>query len=403
VENTYTALARRFFWPKMGNQVRAWVKGCVPCQKSKPDLRGTIGLFQPPETPTKPWVSIGMDFVTALPLAGGFDSIMTVIDRHSKMAHFIPTRKDVTAQGVADLFAAQIFRLHGLPRSIVSDRDPKFTSDFWQALFKRLNVQLAMSTADHPETNGQTERANGAIIQMLRTFCFEKPDSWIEQLPLLEFAYNSAPSSSSSCSPFMAACGQQPAAPADLYVPEATTSTDDVLTRIKGVHQWVRDHIVQAQDEQAVRANDSRREARFKEGDMVLLDAQHARSATVVSENNKMKEVFSGPFKVLRVGEGYVELDLPAHMRIHKRVNVSKLKEYQPPVIPDEEPPPDTDGGDEIEKLLRKKRSRAGRAYRYQYLVRWKGYGPQYDLWINEDELEETAPEALADFRKQRD
>ena len=400
VENTYSSLARRFFWPKMGSAVRAWVKGCVACQKTKPDLRGAVGMHQPLDIPSRPWESIGVDFITALPLSAGFDSIMTVIDRHSKMAHFIPTQKSVSAQGVADLFASQIFRLHGLPKSIVSDRDPKFTSDFWTALFKKLDVKLAMSTSDHPQSNGQTERANGAVVQMLRAFCYEKPQSWTEFLPLIEFAFNSAPSSSSSCSPFATVYGFQPLAPADVYTPTANSS--DLAGRIKGVHQWVRDHLVQAQDEQATKINENRREAKFREGDFVMLDAQHARSATVVSDNNKMKEVFAGPFRILRVGEGYVELDLPAHMKIHPRVNVSKIKEYHPPVTPDEEPEPDDDGGYEVEKLLKKKRVRRGKKYIYQYLVRWKGYGPQYDLWIEEAELRGTAPEILAEFEDGR-
>jgi len=234
VENTYSSLARRFFWPKMGSAVRAWVKGCVACQKTKPDLRGAVGMHQPLDIPSRPWESIGVDFITALPLSAGFDSIMTVIDRHSKMAHFIPTQKSVSAQGVADLFASQIFRLHGLPKSIVSDRDPKFTSDFWTALFKKLDVKLAMSTSDHPQSNGQTERANGAVVQMLRAFCYEKPQSWTEFLPLIEFAFNSAPSSSSSCSPFATVYGFQPLAPADVYTPTANSS--DLAGRIKGVH-----------------------------------------------------------------------------------------------------------------------------------------------------------------------
>jgi hypothetical protein len=401
VENTYVLLARRFFWPKMGTQVRTWVRGCIACQKTKPDLRGTVGLFKPLELPTAPWESIGMDFITALPPAQGYDSIMTVIDRHTKMAHFIPTQKDVTAQGVAELFAGQIFRLHGLPKSIVSDRDSKFTSEFWKALFKRLDVKLSMSTADHPQSNGQTERANGAIIQMLRSFCYEKPDSWIGQLPLLEFAYNSARSSSSERSPFVVAYGLQPLAPADIYSPvPPTADPGDLVNRIKGIHQWVRDNLVQASDEQAVRANETRREAKFKQGDMVLLDAEHARSSTAVSDNNKMKEVFSGPFKILQVGEGYVELDLPPRMRIHRRVNVNKIKEYHPPVIPHEEPAPEEDGSYEVESLIKKKRIVRGRKYVLQYLVRWKGYGPENDEWIDRSELQRNATEILMEFEK---
>ena len=383
--NTHFALRRRYFWPKMESSVRRWIKGCQVCQKTKPDLRGTTGLYKPLEIPSAPWESIGVDFITALPDSGGFDSIMTVVDRFSGMAHFIPTQKSVTAQGVAELFTTNVFRLHGLPRSMVSDRDPKFTSDFWKKLFERLDVKLSMTTADHPQSNGQTERANGSITQMLRAYSFENAATWPRHLPLLEFSYNSAKNSSTSTTPFQAAYGVLPLAPADTYAPSSASPV--LFDKLTQVHRFVSDSRRDAQDAVASRENVSRREFAAKPGDLVWLDTKQSRSSTVVSENNKMKELYSGPYKVLEADSNSAKLDLPERMGIHPRVNASKLKAYEPPVIPLAEPAPDPDGSYEVELILKKRRVHRGKRYVNQYLVRWKGYDSRHDEWLDAAEL----------------
>ena len=128
-----------------------------------------------------------MDFIVDLPTTqGGYDAILVVVDRLTKMAHFIPTRESVSAPQVADLFISHIFRLHGLPRSIVSDRDTRFTSHFWTAVFDALKTELGMSSGDHPETDGQTERVNQTLEDMLRSYVSLRQHTWNKWLPLLE-------------------------------------------------------------------------------------------------------------------------------------------------------------------------------------------------------------------------
>ena len=361
VMNTQFAVRRRYFWPKMESAVREWIKGCQVCQKTKPELRGTSGLYQPLEQPSAPWESVGVDFITGLPESGGYNSIMTVIDRFSGMAHFLPTTKSVTAEGAADLFTREIVRLHGLPRSIVSDRDPKFTSEFWEKLFQRLDVKLAMSTADHPQSNGQTERANGSITQMLRAYSSEKQDTWSKHLPMLEFAFNSAKSSATERSPFMTVFGRQPVAPADTYVPAPVAPV--MLDKLPLLHRFVREARTAAQDAVALRENEARREFVAKPGDLVWLDTKQSRSSTVVADNNKMKDLYVGPFKVLEADGNTAKLDLPAHMGIHPRVNASKLKMYVPPVIPMEEPEAEPDGSYEVERILKTRRVHRRRGF----------------------------------------
>jgi hypothetical protein len=320
------------------------------------------------------------------------------------MAIFLAVQKSITAQQAADRFATDVFRHHGMPSSIVSDRDPRFTSEFWQALFKRLGVKLSMSTADHPQSNGQTERANGSIVQMLRAFSHENEASWSRHLPMLEFAYNSAKSSSSGLSPFMCAYGRQPAAPVDVYAPATAKSPEleSSLLRLEKIHKFVRDNLITAQDAQASRANESRTEVTYAVGDKVWFRTDQARSSTAVADTRKLREIWSGPYSITKVGDNYVELDLPRHIKVHNRVNVTKIKPFEEPMVPDAEPEPEEDGSYEIDKIMKKKRVHRGRSYVTQYLVRWKGYSSKYDDWIDKDELERNASEIVAEYEKGR-
>ena len=147
--------------------------------------------MQPLDIPFKKWESISMDFITKLPTArGGYDTIFVVTDCLTKMAHFFPMKKIDGTLEVAKLFVKEIFRLHGMPKSIVSDRDSKFTSNFWKATFKSIGTELRMSTAFHPQTDGETERVNRVLEDMLRMYVNDKQTNWNEYLPLVEFAYN---------------------------------------------------------------------------------------------------------------------------------------------------------------------------------------------------------------------
>ena len=151
--------------------MRLYVTTCASCQFNKPSHALRAGKLQPLPIPSAPWQSVSLDFITDLPTtAAGFDAILTFVDRFTKQCHFIPTNKSVGVVETAALFIREIYRLHGLPTSIISDRDPRFTSHFWQAIFKHLGTKLNISTSYHPQTDGQSERANRTILEMLRHF-----------------------------------------------------------------------------------------------------------------------------------------------------------------------------------------------------------------------------------------
>src|SRR3954462_6459365 len=163
VKKTEDVLATHFFWPKMRRDVERFVARCTTCQKAKSRLN-PHGLYMPLPVPSVPWEDISMDFVLGLPRTKkGRDSIFVVVDRFSKMAHFIPCHKSDDAVNVADLFFREIIRLHGVPNIIVSDRDTKLLSHFWRCLWAKLGTKLLFSTTCHPQTNGQTEVVNRTL------------------------------------------------------------------------------------------------------------------------------------------------------------------------------------------------------------------------------------------------
>ena len=178
---TLHRLEEQFFWPQINLDVADYCTTCIPCQRNKPSNRKPLGLLQPIPIAWKPWSCISMDFITFLPKSvGGYDAIMVVVDQLTKRAHFIPTVTTASAASTAQLFFDEIWKYHGLPVKIISDRDSKFTSKFWSTLWKLLGTELAMSTAYSPQTDGQTERLNKTLEQYIRMYIDVHSDNWAQ-------------------------------------------------------------------------------------------------------------------------------------------------------------------------------------------------------------------------------
>ena len=194
--------------------VKKYVDSCHSCQTRKTAPTKQYGKNHPLPIPEAPWRIISMDFMVNLPTSaiGGqkFNSLVVFVDLLSKMCHLVPTKTTVNGEGVARIYFEQINRLHGLPRGLVSDRDPKFTGAFWRTLQKMLGTDLLMSTTYHPQTDGQTERANRSILQILRHFVNVSGSNWAQNLSVVEFAINSAVSRSTGKSPFEIVYGYLP-------------------------------------------------------------------------------------------------------------------------------------------------------------------------------------------------
>ena len=187
VIRTYQRLRQQFYWPSMIKTVREYVKKCDICQRAKHDTSAPSGLLQPLPIPDKVWEDISMDFIEGLPWSFGKDTIMVVVDRLSKFAHFTPLTHPFTAKLVTEKFVDSIVRLHGMPRSIVSDGDPIFISHLWQEFFKLSGPKLNLSSSYHPQTDGQTEVVNRCLEQYLRCFEHQWPRKWSKYLVWAEY------------------------------------------------------------------------------------------------------------------------------------------------------------------------------------------------------------------------
>ncbi|KAA8499909.1 Transposon Ty3-I Gag-Pol polyprotein [Porphyridium purpureum] len=326
-DTTYASLITRFYWPKMKRDVSRFVKTCHACQVTKSENR-SFGKLKPLSIPEGPWVDISMDFVTELPRSeGSCDAIMTVVDRYSKMALFIPTRKDLTAKRCADLFVKHVVSRFGYPKSIVSDRDPLFTSTFWQQLSKRVGMKLAMSTANHPQTDGQTERVNRVIREMLKLMATNS--GWVRDLPLYEFAYNSAPSSATGFAPFKVVYGRDPwFPPSEGGRPARDGQTKDMAEhwfRLCKVHEEVRDNLIEAQGRMQ-KFFDRRKDAReFQVGDQVLITAPQLRP----NKSDLAAPKFLGPVPVIeKVSSHAYRVILPEGVACHDVFPIQHLKPY---------------------------------------------------------------------------
>ena len=213
-------LVRRFFyWDTLDKDCREFVKGCAVCQRDKPTNRRPAGLLEPVPIPAGRWKVVSMDFITALPLtARGHDAILTVVDVYSKMTHLIPCNVKLNAQGTAELLWANVFKLHGLPETLISDRDTRFNNQVFRAVMQQMGTHQAMSTAYHPQSDGQTENMNKTVEIMLRHYVNDRQDDWDLLLPAAEFAVNNGFQESIQTTPFFLNYGYHPTMPADIGI-----------------------------------------------------------------------------------------------------------------------------------------------------------------------------------------
>ncbi|KAG7674262.1 hypothetical protein KSW81_006082 [Nannochloris sp. 'desiccata'] len=235
-DKTIAAIGTTYTWPGMREDIARYVAECPTCQVVKSSNQVTPGLLSSLDIPCRRWEQIHIDLIGPLPATPrGFDAIVTIVDRLSKAAVFIPTTMTVTARQLAELFFNNVFRHYGLPSIIISDRDPRFTSNFWRALMDHLGISLHMTAAYHPQSDGQAERHNRTIQDMLRAYVNPSTrDDWDEHLVALEFAYNNSVNRATGFSPFFMLYGQNPNTPASLLRATVSLSpaVDDFLARI---------------------------------------------------------------------------------------------------------------------------------------------------------------------------
>jgi hypothetical protein len=321
-----------------------------------------------------------MDYIVELPLSNGFDAVYVCVDRFTKMAHFIPTTTRVTAEESANLYLRHVFKNHGLPTDIVSDRGTQFTSRFSSALLELCGVKSNKSTAFHPQSDGQTERVNQVLEQYIRIFCGYQQDDWSDLLPLAEFAYNNAQHASTGMSPFFANYAYNPRATLQVTTTlHSNPRAEEFIDRLKATHDLLRRNLKEAQSKYKDNYDNKRKDKpQFNVGDMVWLLRRNIKT-TRPSAKLDFKRL--GPYRITTiVGESQLayKLELPTSMRIHPVFHVSLLEPYRANTIPGRvQPPPppiEVEEGEEfeVEEIL-DSRIRNGKLH---YLVDWVGYGP---------------------------
>jgi hypothetical protein len=303
------------------------VKQCTVCQHAKHSNAAPPGLLQPLPIPAGAWQDISMDFVEGLPKSEGFSVILVIVDRFTKYGHFVPIKHPYTAKTIAKAVFDNVVKLHGLPKSIVSDRDKVFTSVFWKELFSLMGTQLIMSSAYHPQTDGQTERVNQCLEMYLRCAMYEDPKKWKSWLSQAEFWYNSSYHSSLGCSPFKALYGHEPnvgALPDTKEVASALVA--EVIQELHDQAIVLKAHLAKAQNKMKHAADKKRRHQEYQVGEHVLLKLQpYAQNSLVNRPYPKLAFKYFGPYQVLeRIGKAAYKLDLPEDALIHPVFHVSQ-------------------------------------------------------------------------------
>jgi len=417
-DKTIELIRRNFWWPKMNERIIDFVRSCPECQQNKATRHQPYGLSSPLELPYAPWQSIAMDFITELPLSEGCDQLWVIIDRFTKMVHFLPLR-DKTAADLAIIFGREVWKHHGLPTDIVSDRGSRFTSEVWKEFLQLSGIRPRMSTVFHPQTDGQTERLNQTIEAYLRAFVVREQDDWVRLLPMAEFAYNNSITVGNGMSPFYANYGFHPVA-----MDPASTEPLNPASRVYAhwmhtVHDESRQGLKEAQERMRRYTDPNRkRPPAYQVGDLVMLSGRNIKTRR---PSKKLDHKNHGPFQIEKIVSPLaVRITLPCKWKIHNVFHVSLLEPYR---TSEHRAPPDPskvlrEADDieqseeyDVEEVMSWVEHGRGNNKRILYLVKWLNY-PERKDWTEEPfdnfwvggleklrEFHQRNPDAPRDYR----
>ncbi|KAH9650018.1 hypothetical protein KPL70_026202 [Citrus sinensis] len=382
---TYLRLAAELYWIGMRKDVTRFVRECTTCQQNKYLATTPAGLLQPIPLPAQVWEEVTLDFIEGLPRSEGWDAILVVVDRLSKYAHFIGLKHPFSAVSVAGIFVREIVRLHGIPQSIISDRDRIFLSHFWSELFKLQGTTLKRSTAYHPQSDGQTEVVNRCLETYLRCFASGKPRSWARWLAWAEYWYNTSFHSSTRCTPFRALYGRDPP-PLIRYEQGAASVSlvEQLMEDRDAILDDLRMQLLRAQQRMKLQADQKRHHVEFHAGDLVFLKLRPYRQRSLAQRKfEKLAARYYGPFKVLqRIGKVAYKLELPQTAKLHPVFHVSQLRAalgvspFSPTIPP--QLTPELELVVEPEKLLGVRPKVNGQSGEVEVLVKWKSL-PEFE------------------------
>ncbi|WVZ71093.1 LOW QUALITY PROTEIN: hypothetical protein U9M48_019717 [Paspalum notatum var. saurae] len=309
----------------MKRDIAKFITNCDTCNRIKAERERPAGLMKPLEIPQWEWEKITMDFIVGLPRSPkGNDSIWVIVDRLTKSAHFIPVKASYKASQLAELYIQNILKLHGVPLSIVSDRGPQFTAQFWKSLHRALDTKLDYSTAYHPQTDGQTERVNQLLEDLLRACVLTCGPNWEASLPFAEFSYNNSYQASIEMSPFQALYGRQCRTP--LMWEEA--GERQFYGPAIGSRECGQREPQNLSESSEKLCRQAQRELTFEEGDFVYLKVSPLHGTKRFHTRGKLAPRYTRPFRIkMKVGDLAYELELPEHLsEVHPVFHVSQLR-----------------------------------------------------------------------------
>lgn len=344
----------------MRGTIAQFVRNCEVCSRIKPVRHAPYGYLKPLEVPQRRWAEVSFDLITHLLASKGKTAILVVVDRLSKMAHFIPTTDELDSATFARLYRDFVFRLYGLPDTATSDRGSIFTSEYTKALASLLRIRSKLSTAFHPQTDGQTKRTNQSLEQYLRAYTSYQQDDWVNHLALAEFTHNNAPSATTRVTPFFANYGYHPRfqiLQRPDSAPPLPLELQDFQERMEKLNSFLRSELRLAQDAYSEQANKHRIPPPIlRPGQRVWLLRKFI---STTRPSNKLDFKRLGPFLIKRkISSHAYELDLPTSVRLHPIFNVSLLEPAAEDPLPGQRqaplPPIIVDGEEEwpIEELL---------------------------------------------------
>ena len=428
-------IKERAWWSKIDDDVQRYCRSCEACQRSKPNLQGRQGLPMSIETPRAVGESLSMDFVGPLPAGGsGNTAVLVVVERLSRYVFFVPCKTTSSACEVWNLLNSNVLTHTGVPRVIVSDRDTRFTSHFWEGLWEQLGAELKRSTAFHPQTDGQAERAVRTLVEALRTMIDSTQDNWEELLPHIARAFNSSVCDTTKKTPDEIFFGSRRRTPLDaelerggVRAPAAHPGAQEQAERSKTAIQEATAAIEKAQQKQRDDSARGRRAVDIAVGDEVWLSRDNMRPVGR-DRARKLDPLYCGPFEVARMaGPNAAELILPAGWKIHPVFNLDKLKKHVDgqklfPARPagddrrgpeaaealEEDPraggPASADPTQEtfeVESILDERARGRGRGAHTEFLVKWAGWPIEQASWVAEHDCA-GALEAFEEYRQRR-
>lgn len=407
---TYNRLRVTYYWPQMSKDIERYVNTCDYCQKTKPRRHGKQGYLQPIPIPDQPFEVVSLDFIMDLPESNNHNAILVIVDKLTRYAHFIPCTTRINEVETADLFRDHIWSQYGLPRQIISDRDSRWTGAFWDHLTSILGIKRALTTAYHPQADGQTEIMNQTLEVVLRSYVNDTKSNWSELLPVIAFSYNTSIHSATKQTPAFLLRGYEPLRPSHLLANKSqriprieSESAEHFSEEMLAARGKAKDAIKLGQVHQQKSYNQGRRFTQYDPGNQVLINLKSLDLMRKDGKGKKLNQLYDGPFEVMeRISPVTYRLRLPDNYPIHPVINLAHLEHYSPSPIQfgDRVLKPlrrnliDDDQVYEVEQIVDEGYSRERGRRIKKYRIRWKGYGPNEDHWLTAKRLR-NAPDII--------